>query len=73
MTFVPHLVPLDRGILETIYVSLKPGTDEAQVATALSEAYSSAAPVSRTKAASRYASSSAWATWASVVPRVSET
>jgi N-acetyl-gamma-glutamyl-phosphate reductase len=43
VTFVPHLVPLDRGILETIYVSLKPGTDEAQVATALSEAYSSAA------------------------------
>src|SRR5262249_44810620 len=29
--FVPHLVPLDRGILETIYVSLKRGTTEAQV------------------------------------------
>jgi len=43
VTFVPHLVPLDRGILETIYVSLKPGTDEARVATTLSEAYSSAA------------------------------
>ena len=31
VTFVPHLVPLDRGILETIYVSLRPGTTEAQV------------------------------------------
>ena len=35
MTFVPHLVPLDRGILETIYASLSPGTTEAQVAGAL--------------------------------------
>ena len=26
VTFVPHLVPLDRGILETIYGSLTPGT-----------------------------------------------
>src|SRR4051812_35992562 len=51
VTFVPHLVPLDRGILETIYVSLKPGTDEAQVATTLSEAYSSAAFVRLTGAA----------------------
>ena len=32
VTFVPHLVPLDRGILETIYVSLGKGTTEAQVA-----------------------------------------
>jgi len=32
---VPHLVPLDRGILETIYVSLKKGTTEAQVTQAL--------------------------------------
>jgi len=50
VTFVPHLVPLDRGILETIYVSPKPGTDDAQVATALSEAYSSAAFVRLTGA-----------------------
>ena len=27
VTFVPHLVPLDRGILETIYVSLAPRHD----------------------------------------------
>ena len=27
VTFVPHLVPLDRGILETIYGSLDAGHD----------------------------------------------
>ena len=42
VTFVPHLVPLDRGILETIYVSLRPGTTEAQVADALQAAYAAA-------------------------------
>jgi N-acetyl-gamma-glutamyl-phosphate reductase len=42
VTFVPHLVPLDRGILETIYVSVKRGTTEAQVAAALQAAYASA-------------------------------
>ena len=42
VTFVPHLVPLDRGILETVYVSLKRGTTEAQVAAALQAAYASA-------------------------------
>ena len=42
VTFVPHLVPLDRGLLETVYVSLKRGTTEAQVAAALQAAYASA-------------------------------
>ena len=42
VTFVPHLVPLDRGILETIYVSLRPGTTEALVAHALTSAYADA-------------------------------
>jgi N-acetyl-gamma-glutamyl-phosphate reductase len=42
VTFVPHLVPLDRGILETIYVSLRQGTTEHQVADALQGAYASA-------------------------------
>ena len=42
VTFVPHLVPLDRGILETIYVLLKPGTTEAQVAETLRLAYANA-------------------------------
>jgi N-acetyl-gamma-glutamyl-phosphate reductase len=44
-------VPLDRGILETIYVSLKHGTTEAQVARALEDAYRDAAFVRLTGAA----------------------
>ncbi len=39
VTFVPHLVPLDRGILETIYVRLKAGSDGAAVEAALRSAY----------------------------------
>ena len=42
VTFVPHLVPLDRGILETIYATLRPGTTAAQVDAALQGAYASA-------------------------------
>jgi N-acetyl-gamma-glutamyl-phosphate reductase len=42
VTFVPHLVPLDRGILETIYARLKPGVDAAAVEKALTTAYASA-------------------------------
>ena len=51
VTFVPHLVPLDRGILETIYVSLKKGTNEGQVSKALEDAYRDAAFVRLTGAA----------------------
>ena len=43
VTFVPHLVPLDRGILETIYARLTPGVDEAAVAAALQAAYADVA------------------------------
>ena len=39
VTFVPHLVPLDRGILETIYASLRPGTTGQQVTDVLTAAY----------------------------------
>jgi N-acetyl-gamma-glutamyl-phosphate reductase len=39
VTFVPHLVPLDRGILETIYVKTAPGTTGEQIADALTSAY----------------------------------
>ena len=39
VTFVPHLVPLDRGILETIYVKVRPGTTADQVARAFEAAY----------------------------------
>lgn len=39
ITFVPHLVPLDRGILETIYFKVAPGTTSEQIADAFSAAY----------------------------------
>lgn len=39
VTFVPHLVPLDRGILETIYVRVKPGTTAAEVVDVFRRAY----------------------------------
>ena len=38
-TFVPHLVPLDRGILETIYVRVPNGTTCEDVSTAFDAAY----------------------------------
>ncbi len=31
VTFVPHLVPIDRGILETIYARLRPGVGAEQI------------------------------------------
>ena len=39
VTFVPHLVPLDRGILETIYVKVAPGTTAEQIVDAFQHAY----------------------------------
>ena len=42
VTFVPHLVPLDRGILETIYVKTKPGVTADQIDAALHAAYADA-------------------------------
>ena len=39
VTFVPHLVPLDRGILETIYLRVAPGTTGEQIADAFNAAY----------------------------------
>ena len=36
---MPHLLPIDRGILETIYVVLRPGASDADVAAALHAAY----------------------------------
>jgi N-acetyl-gamma-glutamyl-phosphate reductase len=38
-TFVPHLVPLDRGILETIYAKVRPGTTAEQIADEFTRAY----------------------------------
>jgi N-acetyl-gamma-glutamyl-phosphate reductase len=43
VTFVPHLVPLDRGILETIYVRLKPDVDESAIERAMTAAYADSA------------------------------
>jgi N-acetyl-gamma-glutamyl-phosphate reductase len=42
VTFVPHLVPLDRGILETIYVRVRPGTPAEAVQVAYEAAYAHA-------------------------------
>lgn len=39
VTFVPHLVPLDRGILETIYLRVPPGASEGDIAAAYAAAY----------------------------------
>jgi N-acetyl-gamma-glutamyl-phosphate reductase len=39
VTFVPHLVPLDRGIFETIYARLRPGIGGDDVEQALTAAY----------------------------------
>jgi N-acetyl-gamma-glutamyl-phosphate reductase len=42
VTFVPHLVPLDRGLLASNYVRLRPGTTTEQVAETFAAAYASA-------------------------------
>jgi N-acetyl-gamma-glutamyl-phosphate reductase len=39
VTFTPHLVPLDRGILATIYVRVPPGTSEEALGDAFDAAY----------------------------------
>jgi N-acetyl-gamma-glutamyl-phosphate reductase len=50
VTFVPHLVPLDRGILETIYARLRPGVREDDIRRTLESAYEEAAFVRLTGA-----------------------
>ena len=39
ITFVPHLLPVNRGILSTIYARLEDGVTEEQIRTAYEEAY----------------------------------
>ncbi len=39
VTFVPHLVPLDRGILETIYTRVEPGTTDNTIRETLEDVY----------------------------------
>jgi N-acetyl-gamma-glutamyl-phosphate reductase len=50
VTFVPHLVPLDRGILETIYARLRPGVKGDAIQCALESAYRNSAFVRLTGA-----------------------
>ncbi|MEZ5286149.1 MAG: N-acetyl-gamma-glutamyl-phosphate reductase [Vicinamibacterales bacterium] len=42
VSFVPHLVPLDRGLFASVYARLVPGTTEEAVAQAFQDAYASA-------------------------------
>jgi N-acetyl-gamma-glutamyl-phosphate reductase len=42
VTFVPHLVPLDRGILETIYLRVPSGTTDARIAEVYRQSYAGA-------------------------------
>src|SRR5580765_4523472 len=42
VTFTPHLVPLDRGILSTIYLRVAPGTNEATFEQVYASAYAGA-------------------------------
>ena len=39
ITFVPHLVPMTRGMLTTTYVELQPGVDEARIRECLQATY----------------------------------
>jgi N-acetyl-gamma-glutamyl-phosphate reductase len=39
VTFTPHLIPMSRGILATIYLRLSPGAEPADLHAALAEAY----------------------------------
>ncbi len=42
VTFTPHLIPIDRGILSTIYVRVAPGTTEEALGDVLEQAYAGA-------------------------------
>jgi N-acetyl-gamma-glutamyl-phosphate reductase len=42
VTFTPHLVPLDRGLMATIYVRVAPGTTEEALADVFERAYAGA-------------------------------
>jgi N-acetyl-gamma-glutamyl-phosphate reductase len=42
VTFTPHLLPIDRGILATIYVRVPPGTTEEALGDVFQQAYAAA-------------------------------
>ena len=50
VTFVPHLVPLDRGLLSSVYARLVPGATAAQVDQAFAAAYAVGAVRARSRA-----------------------
>ena len=51
VTFTPHLVPIDHGILSTIYIRVAPGTTEEALGDVLTTAYEGATFVRLTGAA----------------------
>ncbi len=46
-SFTPHLVPMNRGMLSTIYVELSPGKSAGDIHTALSQCYGEGEPFVR--------------------------
>jgi len=55
LLFQPHLLPLARGILETIYLPVVPGVDSAAVRAAWAEAYAEAVTIRVTEGVPRLA------------------
>jgi N-acetyl-gamma-glutamyl-phosphate reductase len=72
VTFVPHLVPLDRGILSSIYVSLVPGTTSAQVSDAFERVYNAAPFVRLTGSALPEIKHVAWTNFCDIGWKVDE-
>jgi len=68
VTFTPHLVPLDRGILSTIYVRVAPGTTEEALGDIFERAYGGATFVRLVGSALPYARSKISPSASSVVP-----
>jgi N-acetyl-gamma-glutamyl-phosphate reductase len=55
LLFQPHLLPLARGILETIYLPVVPGVDAAAIRAAWGETYSGASTIRVTESVPRLA------------------
>ena len=71
VTFVPHLVPLDRGILETIYVRLRPGATASDITAAYESAYSARRSCGSAERRCRRSSTSPWTNFCDIGWRVS--
>jgi N-acetyl-gamma-glutamyl-phosphate reductase len=72
VTFTPHLVPLDRGILSTMYARLAPGVTAAQVGDALATAHSGSRFVRLTGDALPEIKHVAWSNFCDIGWRVDE-